>query len=78
MEDKQIKIKTDYQRQQIEIGFSKNLEDSDERGYILSAALMSYCAGINMDKQELIELIDSHYDAYTKPKDDSLFGKLAD
>ena len=78
MEDKQVKIKTDYQRQQIGIEFSKNLADSNERGYILSAALMSYSAGIKMDKQELIELIDTHYDAYTKPKDDSLFGKLSD
>lgn len=76
MEDKSIKINTDYNNQKINMEFTDNLTDDQERGYILSAAFLSFCAAQGLDKQAVIELIDENYDKFASGNDSSSFKKL--
>ena len=58
-ENKSIQLDTDYENHAINMKFSNNLTDDRERGYILSAAFFSYCASQGLDKQEVIEMVNS-------------------
>ena len=75
-ENKSIQLDTDYENHAINMKFSNNLTDDRERGYILSAAFFSYCASQGLDKQEVIEMVNSNYDQFTGARDTSLFKSL--
>ena len=75
-ENKSIQLDTDYENHAINMKFSNNLTDDRERGYILSAAFFSYCASQGLDKQEVIEMVNSNYDQFTGACDTSLFKRL--
>lgn len=75
-ENKSIQLDTDYENHAINMKFSNNLTDDRERGYILSAAFFSYCASQGLDKQEVIEMVNSNYDQFTGVRDTSLFKRL--
>lgn len=76
MENKSIQIDTDYDKHAINMEFSPNLKDNRERGYILSAAFFSFCAAQGLDKQEVIEMVNSHYPQFTSNDETSLFNRL--
>lgn len=76
MENKDIKITTDYDKHALNLDFSENLTDDRERGYILSAAFFSFCASQGMDKQEVIEMVNSNYSQFTQSNGTSLFMRL--
>ncbi len=76
MENKSIEIDTDYAHHSLNMKFSENLKDDRERGYILSAAFLSFCAAQGLDKQEVIEMINTNYDQFTKNDGSSLFKRL--
>lgn len=76
MENKSIQINTDYKDHAIDMKFSDNLTDNRERGYILSAAFLSFCAAQGLDKQEVLEMINSNYDQFTSNDNSSLFKRL--
>ena len=75
-ENKSTQLDTDYENHAINMKFSNNLTDDRERGYILSAAFFSYCASQGLDKQEVIEMVNSNYDQFTGARDTSLFKRL--
>lgn len=75
-EDKSIELSTDYANHTINMKFSDNLQDDRERGYILSAAFLSFCAEQGLDKQAVIEMVSSHYDQFTGSNGASLFNRL--
>ena len=75
-EDKSIELTTDYADHTINMKFSNNLTDDRERGYILSAAFISFCASQWLDKQAVIEMVSSHYDQFTGDNGSSLFKRL--
>lgn len=75
-ENKSIQLDTDYENHAINMKFSNNLTDDRERGYILSAAFFSYCASQGLNKQEVIEMVNSNYDQFTGARDTSLFKRL--
>lgn len=75
-QNKSIELSTDYADHAINMKFSDNLTDDRERGYILSAAFFSFCASQGLDKQEVIEMVSSHYDQFTGDNDSSLFKRL--
>lgn len=74
--NKSIELATDYENHTIDMRFSDNLSDARERGYILSAAFLSYCAAQGLDKQEVIEMINGNYDQFTGNDDTVLFNRL--
>lgn len=76
MENKSIKINTDYDNHAINMEFSDNLTDDRERGYILSAAFFSFCASQGLDKQEVIEMVNTNYNQFTSDDGSSLFKRL--
>lgn len=76
MENKSIEINTDYQNHALNMKFSNNLTDERERGYILSAAFFSFAAAQGLDKQEVIEMVNSNYDQFTSNNGSSLFKRL--
>lgn len=76
MENKSIEIDTDYAHHSLNMKFSENLKDDRERGYILSAAFLSFCAAQGLDKQEVIEMINTNYNQFTKNDGSSLFKRL--
>lgn len=63
-EDKSIELATDYKNHIININFSDNLTDDEERGYILSAAFFSYCASEGLTKEDLTDMVSSYYDEF--------------
>ena len=63
--DKEIVLSTDYENHSINMKFSDNLIDDREKGYILSAAFFAFAANQGLDKQEVIEMVNSHYDEFT-------------
>ena len=75
-EDKKIILTTDYKDNTINMEFSDNLVDNREKGYILSAAFLAFAANEGLDKQQVIEMINSHYDQFTGDDDSSLFKRL--
>lgn len=75
-ENKEIKLSTDYENHTINMDFSDNLVDDREKGYILSAAFFAFAAGQGLDKQEVIEMVNSHYDQFTGDDGSSLFKRL--
>lgn len=75
-EDKEIKLTTDYANNTINMEFSDNLVDDREKGYILSAAFFAFAAAQGLDKQEVIEMVNSHYDQFTGDNGSSLFNRL--
>ena len=75
-EDKKIILTTDYKDNTINMEFSDNLVDNPEKGYILSAAFLAFAANEGLDKQQVIEMINSHYDQFTGDDDSSLFKRL--
>lgn len=76
MDNKSIKIDTDYKDHTLNMQFSDNLTDDRERGYILSAAFFSFAASQGLDKQEVIEMVNSNYDQFTSGNGSSLFNRL--
>ena len=74
--DKEIVLSTDYKNHSINMKFSDNLIDDREIGYILSAAFFAFAANQGLDKQEVIEMVNSHYDEFTGHDDSSLFKRL--
>ena len=76
MENKSIKISTDYADHAINMEFTDNLTDDRECCYILSAAFFSFAASQGLDKQEVIEMVNSNYDKFTSNDGSSLFKKL--
>lgn len=74
--NKSIELSTDYANHTIDMRFSDNLSDARERGYILSAAFLSYCVSQGLDKQEVIEMINGNYDQFTGNDDSVLFNRL--
>ena len=56
--------------------FRSNLVDNREKGYILSAAFLAFAANEGLDKQQVMEMINSHYDQFTGDDDSSLFKRL--
>lgn len=74
--NKSIELSTDFANHTIDMRFSDNLSDARERGYILSAAFLSYCASQGLDKQEVIEMINGNYDQFTGNDDSVLFNRL--
>ena len=75
-ENKEIKLSTDYENHTIDMEFSDNLVDDREKGYILSAAFFAFAASQVLDKQEVIEMVNSHYDQFTGDDGSSLFKRL--
>lgn len=75
-QNKSIEIDTDYRNHALNLKFSDNLTDDRERGYILSAAFLSFCASQGLDKQEVIEMINSNYGQFTQNDGSSLFNRL--
>ena len=75
-EDKKIILTTDYKDNTINMEFYYNLVDNREKGYILSAAFLAFAANEGLDKQQVIEMINSHYDQFTGDDDSSLFKRL--
>lgn len=75
-ENKSIKLTTDYKNHSIDIQFSNNLNENRERGYILSAAFFSFAAAQGLDKQELIEMVNTYYDQFTGDDGSRLFNRL--
>lgn len=75
-ENKEIKLSTDYEDHTINMEFSDNLVDDREKGYILSAAFFAFVASQGLDKQEVIEMVNSHYDQFTGDDGASLFKRL--
>ena len=73
MENKSIKITTNYENHSINMEFTENLTDDRERGYILSAAFFSFCASQGLDKQEVIEMVNTNYGQVTSSDGSSLF-----
>ena len=73
-EDKKIILTTDYKNNTINMEFSDNLVDNREKGYILSAAFLAFAA--NEGLEQVIEMINSHYDQFTGYDDSSLFKRL--
>ncbi|KRL90963.1 hypothetical protein [Lactobacillus kalixensis] len=73
MENKSIKITTNYENHSINMEFTENLTDDRERGYILSAAFFSFCASQGLDKQEVIEMVNTNYGQFTSSDGSSLF-----
>ena len=73
MENKSIKITTNYENHSINMEFTENLTDDRERGYILSAAFFSFCASQGVDKQEVIEMVNTNYGQFTSSDGSSLF-----
>lgn len=63
-EDKSIELATDYKNHSININFSDNLTDDEERGYILSAAFFSFCASEGLTKEDLTDMVSSYYDEF--------------
>ncbi|RVU70445.1 MULTISPECIES: hypothetical protein [Lactobacillus] len=76
MENKSVQIDTDYDKHALNIKFSDNLTDDRERGYILSAAFLSFCASQGLDKQEVIEMINTNYSQFTDQDGSTLFKRL--
>lgn len=76
MENKSIKITTNYENHSINMEFTENLTDDRERGYILSAAFFSFCASQGLDKQEVIEMVNTNYGQFTSSDGSSLFKRL--
>lgn len=76
MENKSIQIDTDYENHALDMKFSDNLTDDRERGYILSAAFFSFCAAQGLDKQEVIEMVNTNYGQFTQSDGSSLFKRL--
>ena len=72
MENKSIKITTNYENHSINMEFTENLTDDRERGYILSAAFFSFCASQGLDKQEVIEMVNTNYGQFTSSDGSSL------
>lgn len=75
-EDKEVILSTDYKNHSINMNFSDNLVDDREKGYILSAAFFAFAASQGLDKQEVIEMVNSHYDEFTGDDGSSLFKRL--
>ncbi|GBG05359.1 hypothetical protein NR996_06325 [Lactobacillus rodentium] len=75
-EDKKVILSTDYKNHSINMNFSDNLVDDREKGYILSAAFFAFAASQGLDKQEVIEMVNSHYDEFTGDDGSSLFKRL--
>lgn len=75
-ENKSIEITTDYTDHSINMKFSDNLTDNRERGYILSAAFFAYAASQGLDKQEVMEMVSTHYDQFTGDDGSRLFNRL--
>ena len=75
-EDKKIVLTSDYKDHTINMECSDNLVDNNEKGYILSAAFLAFAANEGLDKQQVIEMINSHYDQFTGDDDSSLFKRL--
>ena len=65
-EDKKVILTTDYKDNTI----------NREKGYILSAAFFAFAANEGLDKQQVIEMVNSHYDQFTGDDDSSLFKRL--
>lgn len=75
-EDKEVILSTDYKNHSINMKFSNNLVDDREKGYILSAAFLAFAANQGLDKQEVLEMINTHYDEFTGDDGSSLFKRL--
>ena len=75
-EDKEVILSNDYKNHSINMNFSDNLVDDREKGYILSAAFFAFAASQGLDKQEVIEMVNSHYDEFTGDDGSSLFKRL--
>lgn len=75
-EDKKITLTTNYKDHTINMEFSDNLVDDREKGYILSAAFFAFAANQGLDKQEVIEMVNSHYAQFTGDDGTSLFKRL--
>lgn len=75
-QNKLVELSTDYANHAIGVRFSDNLSDKRERGYILAAAFLSYCAKQGLDKQEVIEMINGNYDQFTGNDQSVLFNRL--
>lgn len=75
-EDKEVILSTDYKNHSINMKFSDNLVDDREKGYILSAAFLAFAANQGLDKQEVLEMINTHYDEFTGDDGSSLFKRL--
>lgn len=75
-EDKEVILSTDYKNHTINMKFSDNLVDDREKGYILSAAFLAFAANQGLDKQEVLEMINTHYDEFTGDDGSSLFKRL--
>lgn len=75
-ENKEIVLSTDYENHTINMKFSDNLVDDREKGYILSAAFFAFAAHQGLDKQEVIEMVNSHYAQFTGDDGASLFKRL--
>ncbi len=75
-ENKEIVLSTNYENHTINMKFSDNLVDDREKGYILSAAFFAFAANQGLDKQEVIEMVNSHYAQFTGDDGSSLFKRL--
>lgn len=75
-EDKKIILTTDYKDNTINMEFSDNLFDNREKGYILSAAFFAFAANECLDKHQVIEMVNPHYDQFTGDDDSRLFKTL--
>lgn len=48
----------------------------EDKKIILSAAFFAFAANEGLDKQQVIEMVNSHYDQFTGDDDSSLFKRL--
>lgn len=73
---KAIWLQADPDNHQVKITCSDDLVDQREIGYLLSAAFFAYAAGHGLDKQEVMEMVASHYDEFTGDDGKRLFNRL--
>ena len=73
---KSIWLQADPDNHAINLAFSDDLIDKREIGYMLASAFFSYAAGQGIDKQEMMEMVSSHYDEFTGYDGKRLFNRL--
>lgn len=73
---KSIWLRADPDNHRVKLTFSDDLNDQREIGYLLSAAFFSYAAGQGWDKQEVMEMVSTHYDEFTGDDGKRLFNRL--
>ncbi|KRK07884.1 hypothetical protein FC52_GL001322 [Lactobacillus pasteurii DSM 23907 = CRBIP 24.76] len=68
MNTKSIKIDLNFDNGELNMAFSDNLTKDEERGYILSAAFLSYSASKGLSKEDVMNMVNDYYDQIADQK----------